>query len=264
MRLMPDVSPSRRSRTNKHRYPNHRRSLARSRSRPRTAVPGAPLRLIPDHPPVRPGNLARSPFRRPEMGLQMRDSLALDDGRQHFLDKNSFIAAMSGVCSASSFFNLVFSSSSAFSRLASDTVIPAYFAHQVSNVPSDIPCLRQRSAHSAPASYSCSMPMLCSSVRIVRPFLGPDSSPCGGEIRWQVGAISELVPRRGMPPVACVIRRSCRSTACGWSRRGRSGRRPRRNRTPRRRRAARQSCAHRQSCGCRSAGKSGRHCSGNP
>jgi hypothetical protein len=37
---------------------------------------------------------------------------------------------MSSICSANSFFSLAFSSSSAFSRLASDTVIPEYFAFQ--------------------------------------------------------------------------------------------------------------------------------------
>lgn len=42
----------------------------------------------------------------------------------------SFIAAMSSICSAKSRFSLAFSSSSAFSRLASDTVIPEYFAFQ--------------------------------------------------------------------------------------------------------------------------------------
>lgn len=37
---------------------------------------------------------------------------------------------MSNICSAGSFLILAFSSSSAFSRLASDTVIPEYFAFQ--------------------------------------------------------------------------------------------------------------------------------------
>ena len=60
----------------------------------------------------------------------MRDCLALHDGRHHFFDRSSFIAAMSSICSASSRFSLAFSSYSAFSRLASDTVIPDYFAFQ--------------------------------------------------------------------------------------------------------------------------------------
>jgi hypothetical protein len=41
---------------------------------------------------------------------------------------------------SNSFFSLAFSSSSAFSRLASDTIIPEYFAIHAQNVPSDIPC----------------------------------------------------------------------------------------------------------------------------
>ena len=72
----------------------------------------------------------------------MRDSLALRDGRHHFFWSSSRIAAMSSICSAKSFFSFAFSfgaalgpmalapHSSAFSRLASDTVIPEYFAFQ--------------------------------------------------------------------------------------------------------------------------------------
>lgn len=64
----------------------------------------------------------------------------------------------------------------------------------------DMPCLRQRSAQLALASCSCNIPMICSSVCIVRfvvrPFLGPDSSR-----RWRKKAhgrskIQELFPRR--------------------------------------------------------------------
>ncbi len=72
----------------------------------------------------------------------MRDSLALCDIamalnqwrlmalRHHFFDRSSFIAAMSSICSANSRSSFAFSSSSAFSRLASDTVISKYFALQ--------------------------------------------------------------------------------------------------------------------------------------
>lgn len=60
----------------------------------------------------------------------MRDSLALHGRRYHFFDSSSFIAAMSSICSASKRFSLAFSSSNAYSRLASDTVIPEYFAFQ--------------------------------------------------------------------------------------------------------------------------------------
>lgn len=64
----------------------------------------------------------------------MRDSLALHGGRRHFFYSSSFIAAMSSICSVKSRFSFAFSSSSAFSRLASDTVIPEYFAFQGHNV----------------------------------------------------------------------------------------------------------------------------------
>jgi hypothetical protein len=42
------------------------------------------LRLVANHLAIRPGNLARTPFRQPEMGLQMRDCLALHGGRYDF------------------------------------------------------------------------------------------------------------------------------------------------------------------------------------
>jgi hypothetical protein len=75
-------------------------------------------------------------------------------------------------------------------RLASDTVFPEYFAFQATNVPSEMPCLRQRSAHFAPASCFCRIPMICSSVHIVRfivrPFLRADSRRKWGKIPWQV------------------------------------------------------------------------------
>ena len=60
----------------------------------------------------------------------VRDSFALHGGRHHFFWSSSRLAAMSSICSASSFFSLAFSSYSAISRLASDTVIPEYFAFQ--------------------------------------------------------------------------------------------------------------------------------------
>lgn len=60
----------------------------------------------------------------------MRDSLALHGGRYHFFDSNSFFAAVLSICSANSRFSFAFASSSAISRLASDTVIPEYFDFQ--------------------------------------------------------------------------------------------------------------------------------------
>ena len=90
-----------------------------------------PRRLVADGLPIRPGNLVRPPLRHPEQGLQMHDCLALHDRRHNTFDKSYLIAAMSSICSAISRFNLTFSCSSAFSRLASDTVVPKYFAFQV-------------------------------------------------------------------------------------------------------------------------------------
>lgn len=51
-------------------------------------------------------------------------------------------------------------------------------------MPSDMACLRQRSAHFAPASCSCKIPMIYSSVRIVRFIVRP---PHGADTsrRWR-------------------------------------------------------------------------------
>ena len=89
------------------------------------------LRPVADHLAICPDNLARPPFREPELGGQMRDRLALHSGRHHFFETSSFIAAKSSICSASSFLSFAFSSSSAFSRLASDTVMPPNLAFQL-------------------------------------------------------------------------------------------------------------------------------------
>ena len=58
------------------------------------------------------------------------DSLALGDGRQNFFVRRSFKAELSSMASARSRFSFPFSSSSCFSRLASETSIPPYFAFQ--------------------------------------------------------------------------------------------------------------------------------------
>ena len=50
------------------------------------------------------------------------------DGRYHFFDATSLSMALSSIASANSFFSLAFSSSSAFSRLASETSRPPYLA----------------------------------------------------------------------------------------------------------------------------------------
>src|SRR6056297_2358890 len=49
-------------------------------------------------------------------------------GGPYIFESSSFIAAASSICSARSFFSFAFSSSSALSRLASETVIPPNFA----------------------------------------------------------------------------------------------------------------------------------------
>jgi hypothetical protein len=49
-------------------------------------------------------------------------------GRHHFFVPTSFNIALSSIASANSFFSLAFSSSNAFSRLASDTSRPPYLA----------------------------------------------------------------------------------------------------------------------------------------
>ena len=54
--------------------------------------------------------------------------LPLRDGRHHFFELRSFNMALSSIASASSFFSLAFSSVRTFSRRASDTSSPPYFA----------------------------------------------------------------------------------------------------------------------------------------
>ena len=56
------------------------------------------------------------------------DSLPSSGGLQHFRLLTSFKIALSSIASASSFFSLAFSSSSALSRLASETSMPPNFA----------------------------------------------------------------------------------------------------------------------------------------
>jgi hypothetical protein len=56
------------------------------------------------------------------------DGLAPGGGRRHFFAAASFSIALSSIASASNFFSLAFSSSNDFSRFASDTSRPPYFA----------------------------------------------------------------------------------------------------------------------------------------
>lgn len=72
----------------------------------------------------------------------------------------------------------------ALSRFASDTVMPRYVDFQEEKVPSDIPDLRQRSAHFAPASCSVRMLIICSSW--VRPLISRALVSSGGNYERQV------------------------------------------------------------------------------
>src|SRR5690606_36833809 len=64
-------------------------------------------------------NLAGPPLREAHDGPQMRDGFTLGSRPYHFFSRSSRSAAASSICSASNFFSLAFSSSSAFNRFAS-------------------------------------------------------------------------------------------------------------------------------------------------
>ncbi len=87
---------------------------------------------------------------------------------------------MSSIASAKSFFSLLFSSSSAFSRWASDTSMPPNRALYLKNVAELIPCLRQTSTVGEPLYCSFRIPMICASVNrdcfIVRLLAWADST----------------------------------------------------------------------------------------
>src|SRR5215212_5917194 len=83
---------------------------------------------IADRPAVDPDRAARPPLAHLEPLPQMSDRLATRGGRQNFFASRSFSATLSSMASAR--FSFAFSSSSAFSRLASDTSRPPYFAFQ--------------------------------------------------------------------------------------------------------------------------------------
>src|SRR6202041_1716489 len=127
--------------------------------RPKFRV-GRPAGAVTDHLAVSADDRAGPPFRQAHRGPKMRDAFALDGGPHHFFDRSSRSAAASNICSAKSFFSLAFSSSSCFSRLASETSMPPYLAFQLYSVASETQCLRARSAVLAPASCSFSTPMI--------------------------------------------------------------------------------------------------------
>lgn len=99
-------------------------------------------RTVSDHLPIRTDNAAGPTLRQAHDDLQMRDGVALHGGPYQFFDTSSRIAATSSICSANSFFSFAFSSSSCFSRLASDTSMPPSLAFQLYSVASAIRCFR--------------------------------------------------------------------------------------------------------------------------
>jgi hypothetical protein len=95
--------------------------------------------------------------------------------RHQFFASSPLSAWSSSMVSARSCFRRRFSSSSARSRLASETAIPPYFARHSSKVAGETLCRRQSSVSFAPLNscavqpYSLAIPMICSSVnRLVR------------------------------------------------------------------------------------------------
>src|SRR5688500_19007377 len=72
--------------------------------------------------------LARPPLAHCMHGARMSHGLPSSSGRHHFRALMSFRMALSRTVSARSFFSFAFSSSNAFSRLASDTSRPPNFA----------------------------------------------------------------------------------------------------------------------------------------
>src|SRR5919107_2130984 len=79
---------------------------------------------IPDHASVHTRKGTRPPLAQLVASAQMSDGLSPGGGRHHFLASRSFSATLSSMASARSFLSLVFSSSSAFSRRASETSSP--------------------------------------------------------------------------------------------------------------------------------------------
>src|SRR4029077_2913516 len=84
---------------------------------PKIAIVGA-RGLVSNRHAAAADGFTRPPFAHPEVFLQMRDSSPLGSGHHHFFPNKSFRATLSSMASASS---RLFSSSSVFSRLASET-----------------------------------------------------------------------------------------------------------------------------------------------
>ncbi|ANB33875.1 hypothetical protein A6024_07020 [Rhodovulum sulfidophilum] len=84
------------------------------------------LRLIAEHLAIRANDPTGPLLRQNVTGPKVCDRFALHGGLYHFFATRSFIAARSSIC-----FSFAFSSSSTFSRLASDTVMLPNLAFQL-------------------------------------------------------------------------------------------------------------------------------------
>src|SRR5581483_2155371 len=92
-----------------------------------TAVIRSPA-AIANRRAVHPHRSARPPLAHPIALAQVSHGLPSGGGRHHFFAAMSFNMTLSSIASARSFFSLAFSASSAFSRRASETSRPPYFA----------------------------------------------------------------------------------------------------------------------------------------
>src|SRR3546814_6414370 len=98
-----------------------------SQPRPLVAIIGSTL-AVSHALAIRSDDSTRPPLVHPQRRLKMRDSFPLRGGRHQFFESRSFRPALSSIVSASSRFRRAFSSSSARSRLASDTSNPPNLA----------------------------------------------------------------------------------------------------------------------------------------
>src|SRR3954447_15867434 len=84
--------------------------------------------LVAHHRATRPNEARRPPLAHRENLPQLSDRGPLRSGRQNFFDRRSFRPALSSIASARRRFSLLFSSSSPFSRRASEMFRPPYLA----------------------------------------------------------------------------------------------------------------------------------------
>src|SRR5437764_588194 len=85
---------------------------------------GRPPAAVANRTAIDADRAARPPLAHREDLRKVSRGLPSDGGRHHFFAAMSFSIALSSIASASSFFSREFSSSSAFSRRASETSIP--------------------------------------------------------------------------------------------------------------------------------------------